>query len=134
MIKRSFLSNLAKTSAINLQFRILWVKLDQKAFMTNEEWLGGDWILDVLKIFGGLSADGRGPLRNIKILPKSHQNLKKVHKLWSYSPNLLVGGTETIKLNVNFCVDFGWFLIWLLVTFPEIRCCVQVRTHILYTV
>ena len=64
--------------------------------------MGGDWILDVLKIFGGLSADGRGPLRNIKILPKSHQNLEKVHKLTSNSPNLLVGGTEAIKSNMNF--------------------------------
>ena len=74
--------------------------------------------MDVLKIFGGLSADGRGPLRNIKILQKSHQNLEKVHKLRSYSPNLLVGGAVALKSNVNIWVDFGWFLIWLLVTFP----------------
>ena len=64
--------------------------------------MGGDRILDDLKIFGGLLADGCGLLRNIKILPKSHQNLEKVHKLRSYSPNLLVGGTEAIKSNMNF--------------------------------
>ena len=78
--KIDFAANLAKTSAFKLQIPILWVKLDQKAFMTKEEWLGADWILEVLKMFGGLSIDGHGLFWNIKIFPLVIKTNKKYIK------------------------------------------------------
>ena len=47
---------------------------------------------------------GRWPwaVKKYQNFAKKSSNLEKVHKVTSYSPNLLVGGTEAIKSNMNF--------------------------------